>query len=65
LPNNEILKSPTLLTPKPPSSLGIQIDSQLIQAIFLLSSPPPQKNVLKIDSIEEIIPAGALKKERK
>jgi len=39
--------------------------SQLIQEIFLTSSQPPQKKQLKIDSIEEMIPAGALKKERK
>jgi len=63
-PIKEVLKSPTLLTPRPPSSLEVQINSQLIQTIFLLSSPP-QKNKLKIDSIEEIIPARALKKERK
>jgi hypothetical protein len=37
---------------------------QAIQEIFLLSSLPPQKNLLKIDSMEEIIPDGALKKER-
>jgi len=65
LPNKARLKAPTRLTPKPPSSLGVQIDSQFIQAIFLKSSPSPQLFFKKIDSIEEIIPAGALKKERK
>jgi len=30
----------------------------------MILTTPPKKN-LKIDSIEEIIPAGALKKERK
>jgi hypothetical protein len=35
-----------------------------IQDVFLKFSPPPQKKLIKRDSIEEIVPAGALKKER-
>jgi len=42
----------------------MQIVFQSTQAIFLFSSPPPQKKLIKIDSMEEIIPAGTLKKER-
>jgi len=40
------------------------MELQAIQDIFLLPSFPPQKNLLKIDSIREMIPGGALKKER-
>jgi hypothetical protein len=43
----------------------MQIVSHLIQANFLVSSLPPQKNWQKIESREEIIPEGALKNERK
>jgi len=39
--------------------------SQLIQDIFLIFSLSPQKQLLKIDSIDEMIHAGALNKERK
>jgi len=39
------------------------MDSQSIQDIFLFSSLPPQKKRSKRDSIEAIIPEGALKKE--
>jgi len=42
----------------------MRIEFLSTQAIFLLSSPPPQKKLVRIDSMEEIIPAGALKKER-
>jgi hypothetical protein len=35
-----------------------------IQEVFLKSSLPPQKKLSKRESIEEIVPAGALKKER-
>ena len=42
LPNKDKLKAPTILTPNPPSSFGVQIDSQFIHAIFLLCSQPPQ-----------------------
>jgi hypothetical protein len=37
---------------------------QLIQEVFLVSSLPPQKNLFKRELIEEIVPEGALKKER-
>jgi len=39
--------------------------SHLIQEILLTSSPPPQKKLEKIESREEIILEGALKKQRK
>jgi len=39
------------------------MESQSIQDIFLLSSQPKKKRI-KIDSIEEMIPEGALKKEK-
>jgi hypothetical protein len=38
--------------------------SHLIQEIFLTSSPPPQKNLQKIDSREEMIPERALKRRK-
>ena len=41
LPNIEILKAPILLIANHPSSFGKQIESHLIQAIFLLTSQPP------------------------
>jgi len=50
--------------PKPPNSLFLQIDSQSTQTIFECSSHPPHKNLLKIDSIEVMIPKGALTKEK-
>ena len=62
LPQEGYIKFPQ--PPKPPSSLNKQTESQSTQAIFLKFSPLPQKNLNK-DSIEEIIPAGVLKKERK
>jgi hypothetical protein len=39
---------------------------QDIQEVFLKSSPPPppQKKLIKRESIEEIVPAEALKNER-
>jgi len=40
------------------------MEFQLTQEIFLWSSLPPKFFLLNIDSIEEIIPEGALKKER-
>ena len=46
-PNNAKLNSCNFLTPKPPSSLGKQTESQSTQTIFLKSSPPPQKYLLK------------------
>jgi hypothetical protein len=51
------------LTPNPPYSLSKQICFHETQDVFLESSLPPQKKLIKRDSIEEIIPAGALKKE--
>jgi len=57
------LNSFNRLTPNPPSSFRKQIELQAIQEIFLLTSLPPQKNLLKIDSIREMIPDRALKKE--
>jgi len=53
------------LRPYPPSSFDKQTVSQATHTIFLTSSPPFQKKFLKIDSMEEIIHVGALKKERK
>jgi hypothetical protein len=38
--------------------------THVVQEVFLESSPPPQKNLIKRDSIEEIIPEGTLKKEK-
>jgi hypothetical protein len=64
LPNRAILNSLNCLTPSPPYSLRKQIFFQDIQDVFLEASPPPQKKLIKRDSIEEIVPAGALKKER-
>jgi len=64
LPNKAKLNSLNYLTPKPPYSFCKQIELQAIHEIFLLSSLPPQKNLIKIDSMREIIPGGALKKER-
>jgi hypothetical protein len=58
-----MLNSLNCLTPNPPYSLRKQIFFQEIQGIFLKSSHPPQKKLIKRDSIEEIVPAGALKKE--
>jgi len=40
------------------------MDPQSIQVIFLLSSHPTQKKRIKRDSMEAMIPEGALKKER-
>jgi hypothetical protein len=39
------------------------MDFQETQDIFLDTSHPPQKNFIKRESIEEMIPEGALKKE--
>jgi len=59
-----MLNSLNCLTPNPPYSFCKQIELQAIQEIFLLSPLSPQKKFLKIDSMREIIPDGALKKER-
>jgi hypothetical protein len=59
-----MLNSLNCLTPSPPYSLRKQIFFHDTQDVFLRSSPPPQKKLIKRDSIEEIVPAGALKKER-
>jgi hypothetical protein len=59
-----MLNSLNCLTPNPPYSLRKQICFQDTQDVFLRSSLPPQKKLIKRDSIEEIVPAGALKKER-
>jgi hypothetical protein len=61
LPSRARLNS---LTPKPPYSLRKQIVFHEIQEVFLRSSPPPEKKLIKRDSIEEILSEGALKKER-
>jgi hypothetical protein len=63
LPSRARLNSLNCLTPKPPYSLRKQIVFYEIQEVFLRSSPPPQKKLIKRDSIDEIVPAGALKKE--
>ncbi|KAK2358897.1 hypothetical protein QL285_096039 [Trifolium repens] len=59
-----VLNSLNCLTPNPPYSFRKQIVSQLTQGIFLESSHPPQKKLFKRELMEEIILAGALKKER-
>jgi hypothetical protein len=64
LPSKARLNSLSCLTPRPPFSLLKQIDFQDIQEVFLKSSLPPQKKLINKDSIEEIVPEGALKKER-
>jgi len=66
LPNRALLNSCNFLTPNPPYSLRKKIELQVIQEIFLLFSLPPQIYffLLKIDSMMEIIPGRALKKER-
>jgi hypothetical protein len=59
-----MLNSLNCLTPSPPYSIRKQICFHDTQDVFLSSSLPPQKKLIKRDSIEEIIHAGALKKER-
>jgi len=63
-PNKAELKSLNLRTPNPPYYFLKHIKLQPIQEIFILSSLPPQKKLFNKDSIEEIIPDRALKKER-
>jgi hypothetical protein len=58
-----MLNSLSLLTPKPPYSLRKHIVFQAIHEVFLESSLPPQKKLINKDSIDEIVPEGALKKE--
>jgi hypothetical protein len=59
-----MLNSLNCLTLNPPDSSLKHTSLQLIHGILLLSSLPPQKKLVNKDSIEEIIPDGALKKER-
>lgn len=59
-----MLNSLICLTLKPPYSLSKQTCFQPIHEIFICSSLPLQKKLFKRDSTEEVIPEGALKKER-
>jgi hypothetical protein len=59
-----VLNSLSCLTPNPLYSFRKQIDFQVVQDVFPESSPPPQKKLIKRESIEEIVPEGALKKEK-
>ncbi|MEX5523455.1 hypothetical protein, partial [Bacillus cereus] len=63
-PSNDLLNNDKSLMPRPPTSLGLQTDFQLTQAIFLVSRPPPDKKSLMMLLQMFSTLLGNLKKER-